>query len=109
MMTTPFDALTQSEKIKFWQDIETNIDHALTLCEAQISDVAVKDIREYLSHNELGLAWEIFCEELIGSGQAPSNQTGPLILEVGSRMGYDRPQAHRHELWQRINSLCGKD
>ncbi len=108
-MSNSFDALDRDAKIKFWQDINVKIKSALELCADHISTAILKEALEYLDHNELGLAWEIFCGELVELDKAPSKSAQLLILGAGKRMGFSQPRNQGHKLWKSIDALFNRD
>lgn len=86
-MNPLFGNLTQVEKLAFWQDIAEKLYQALELCQDQINAGMMYEIREYIEHNELGLAWETLCDALDETDEIPPNAAQVLILETGKRMG----------------------
>ena len=107
-MSNSFNSLTQDKKIKFWKDIEVKINDALELCADHISTDVLERGHEYLEHNELGLAWEILCEELIELNKVPSKSARLLILEAGKRMGFSQPENRGYKLWKSIEALFNR-
>jgi len=101
-MPTPFEQLTQAERMRFWQEIEAKLREALDKCSDRISPQTIEETREYLEHNELGLAWETICEEFVQFDVAASQAVRALILETGKQMSLDDPESHAHDLWKEI-------
>jgi hypothetical protein len=101
-MPTPFDQLTQAERVRFWQEIEAELSQALDKSSVRISTQTIEETRAYLEHNELGLAWETICEEFVQFDVTPSQTVQALILETGKQMSLDDPENHAHDLWKEI-------
>ena len=99
-MSNTFNTLNQSERIKFWQDIEDKIIEALRHCESQLSADVSEEISDYLVHNELGLAWETLSEELVAQESPLPESARQLLLETGSRMGFDQAGTRNYTLWR---------
>ena len=78
-MSGSFNTLSQSERIKVWQDIENKIVEALRQCEGQLAADASEEISDYLAHNELGLAWETLSEELVAQ-EVPLPESARQLL-----------------------------
>jgi hypothetical protein len=101
-MSNSFNTLSQSERIKFWQDIENKIVEALQQCESQLAADVSDEISDYFAHNELGLAWEILSEELVAHAVLLPESTRQLLLETGSRMGFDQAGTRNYKLWRNM-------
>ena len=52
VVTLEFENLSKEHKISFWKEVTIDIKECINLCKKSIS----KEIQEYLSHNELGIA-----------------------------------------------------
>jgi len=104
-MSSSFDALSWSERIAFWQDIEHKIDAALRQCEGRLAAEVVKEVSDYLEHNELGLAWETLAGELLALGAVLPESARQLMLEAGTRMGFQQAEGHAHALWRDMQAL----
>ena len=100
LMSGSFNTLSQSERIKVWQDIENKIVEALRQCEGQLAADASEEISDYLAHNELGLAWETLSEELVAQEVPLPESARQLLLEAGSRMGFDQAGTRNYKLWR---------
>ena len=103
-MPNSFDMLSQSEKIKFWQNIESKIKEALRQCEDQLPASIIEQVSDYLEHNELGLAWETLGGELVTLEVIPESAQ-QTILEAGICMRFDQIESQNYELWRKIESL----
>lgn len=104
-MPSSFSMLSRSEKTEFWQKIASTIKEALRQCEHQLPVGVTEDVSEYLEHNELGLAWETLCGELINLEGVPSASAQQMILEAGIRMGFNEAGSQNHALLRKIASL----
>jgi len=101
-MSSSFNTLSQSERIKFWQDIESKIVEALRQCESHLSADLAEEISDFLGHNELGLAWETLSEELVAQEVPLPMSARQLLIEAGSRMGFDQAETRNYKLWRNM-------
>jgi hypothetical protein len=108
-MSSSFNTLSQSERIKFWQDIETKIVEALQQCEGRLSADVSEEISDYLAHNELGLAWGTLGEELVAQEVPLPESSRQLLLETGSRMGFDQVGTRNYNLWRNMADAIESD
>lgn len=97
-----FRALTRQERTAFWQDVEAKINDALKLCAGCVSSGVVKEVREYLDHNELGLAWDVLCRALLASDAVPPEPARRLLLDAGRQMAFHHPQNPGYALWKNV-------
>lgn len=104
-MSNSFDTLSQSEKIEFWQNIESKIKEALRQCEAQLPAGVVEEVANYLEHNELGLAWETLSGELLMLEVVPPESAQQMMLEAGICMGFKQAEIQNHVLWKKNEHL----
>jgi hypothetical protein len=107
-MSGSFDTLSTSAKIAFWQNIELKIKEALRQCESQLPIGVIKEVSDYLEHNELGLAWETLGSELTMMQVAPPEVAGQMMLETGACMGFDQPGARSCALWRDLETLLNR-
>lgn len=106
-MTTSFDSLPNKKKIEFWQTVEEKISAVLLTCVSHIAESVVNEVREYLGHNEFGLAWESLCDGIIQSGVKPEKKTQLLMLEIGSVMGCNQQDSFHHNTWKQVVAFFG--
>jgi hypothetical protein len=101
-MSEEFSALTQEQKRKFWRDIQTLLSSVLEQCAPDLPVGVVVDVRAYLDHNELGLAWETLCEELLEVDVVLESPAQDSFLEAGRRMGFAQPSSATYDRWRTI-------
>ena len=108
-MSSSFDTLSRSEKIEFWQSIETKIKGALRQCADWLPAGAIEEVSDYLEHNELGLAWETLGSVLVTLEVVVPKSARQMILEAGICMGFNQAETRNYALWKEIESLfnCG--
>ncbi len=56
----------------------------------------IKDIDEYIAHNEWGLAFEVLCSSILQYGFKVSDDQYQMICALGEKMEMD------NDLWQNI-------
>lgn len=98
------DAHTQEEKITFWQELQALLYSVLAQCPAGVPTDVVKEVREYVAHNELGLAWETLCEALIEFDEILAAPARHTFLEAGWRMGFAQPASANYDRWITITT-----
>ena len=108
-MSSSVNTLSQSERIKFWKDVENKIEEALRQCESQLSMEVSEEISDYLAHNELGLGWETLSEELVAPEVQLPDSARQLLVEAGSRMGFDQAGTRNYKLWRNMADAIESD
>lgn len=94
-----FDKLSKSEKIAYWNDVEENIYQCLSLCGKSVPPDLAQEIREYLSHNELGVALEFLADMAIEHEWNISDEAKSYILQTFKKMEYDKEETDKYEKW----------
>jgi hypothetical protein len=91
-----FEELTRSGKIKYWKNIEDKILECLSLCQNNIPDDLTRQVKSYLSHNELGIAIELLADSIIEYDWDISTEASDLILLVFKKMNYDKDEEQQY-------------
>lgn len=68
----------------------------LLACEIGLPDNDIRDIDEYIKHNERGLAFEVLCSSIQQYGLEVSDDQYQTICTLGENMEMD------NDLWQNI-------
>ena len=68
----------------------------LLACEIGLPDNDIRDIDEYINHNERGLAFEVLCSSIQQYGLEVSDDQYQTICTLGEKMEMD------NDLWQNI-------
>ena len=68
----------------------------LLACEIGLPDNDIRDIDEYINHNERGLAFEFLCSSIQQYGLEVSDDQYQTICTLGENMEMD------NDLWQNI-------
>jgi hypothetical protein len=68
----------------------------LLACEIGLPDNDIRDIDEYINHNERGLAFEVLCTSIQQYGLEVSDDQYQTICTLGENMEMD------NDLWQNI-------
>ena len=68
----------------------------LLACEIGLPDNDIRDIDEYINHNERGLAFEVLCSSIQQYGLKVSDDQYQTICTLGENMEMD------NDLWQNI-------
>lgn len=68
----------------------------LLACEIGLPDNDIRDIDEYINHNERGLAFEVLCSSIQQYGLEVSDDQYQTICTLGENMEMD------NNLWQNI-------
>lgn len=68
----------------------------LLVCEIGLPDNDIRDIDEYINHNERGLAFEVLCSSIQQYGLEVSDDQYQTICTLGENMEMD------NDLWQNI-------
>ena len=97
-----FDKLTKTEKVEFWIEIESDIQHSINLCGDLISKDAVREINKYLAHNELGIALEGLTEEIIKEIIRISSEAKLQILSTFMKMDYHKDEKDQFHTYSEL-------
>ena len=68
----------------------------LLACEIGLPDNDIRDIDEYIDHNERGVAFEVLCSSIQQYGLEVSDDQYQTICTLGENMEMD------NDLWQNI-------
>lgn len=68
----------------------------LLACEIGLPNNDIRDIDEYIDHNELGLAFEVLCSSIQQYGLKVSDNLYQKPCELGEKMEMD------NDLWKNI-------
>lgn len=95
-----FEKLSKAEKIKFWGEVELDIKRCLSLCGELVSEEHSKEISNYLSHNELGIALESLAAMIMEYKWNISKQAKKHILKTFEKMGYEESETEFYNLFK---------
>jgi hypothetical protein len=85
----PFSNLTTRQKRAFWAEVEQALHGLLAGLPESFPDVDRDTVRDYLAHNELGLALEHLCDALIEENLSISGQQYLALSKLFERMELD--------------------
>jgi hypothetical protein len=71
---------------ELWGDIEEQINQALLLSGPMLDGRAIVEVRHFLDHNELGLAFSTFVDNLHGT---PSGECQEALRRAAQLMGIE--------------------
>jgi hypothetical protein len=100
-----FDKLSKAEKIKYWNDLSHDIWQCVSMCADILPNGLANDIREYLDHNELGIALELLADMAIDHELPISRDAKAAILRTFAKMGYEKDepeQYHSYKEWLNV-------
>ena len=96
-----FKSLNPFQKRKYWNEVNNHISACLTKCDSFISEKIREDVKEYLYHNELGLAAETLADIAIEEDWSLPNETKEEILQIFEIMGYRDRKSEVFEIYER--------
>lgn len=103
-----FDKLSREQKIKFWEEISSEIENCLHESKDVVSEVTAEYVLEYLSHNELGIALELLADQAIEEDWNISNSVRKKVLGLFRKMNYhitDKENYASYEDWSKKTKL----
>jgi len=77
----------------------------LRQCESVLSSGAAEEVSMYMDYNELGLAWESICAELIDLACKPPVSFLEIIQETGVMMGFNKKENQSGTLWNELKNM----
>jgi hypothetical protein len=87
--------LSKEELHAHWQRIRGDLQRIYEVANVPSADDAKHLFFEYMSANELGLAYELICDQLHETGLPISTELYRIIQSVGSSMEYSEKQYER--------------
>ena len=91
-----FENLSKSAKLEYWKDIESDILSCLVLADRCVPMDLADQIRDYVSHNELGIALELLADSIVEYDWEVPLEARSLILRTFKKMEYDKSDVEQY-------------
>jgi len=91
-----FEKLTKEEKNRYYEEVSRDIWQCVLMCADVFPEGVVEDIRQYLGHNELGLAIESLAYMVIQHEVSISRDVKAAIMRTFSKMGYEEDEPEQY-------------
>ena len=71
---------------KLWEELERRLTDLVTRLDGFVSPEAVRWVREFVDHNEFGIAWEAIADDLIAERRPISGEDYAELSELADLM-----------------------
>lgn len=89
--------MSRSQKIKYWNEVQADIENCLDLYGEFVPFKLAQEVKEYLSHNELGIALEIIADMAIDNEWKISGEAKNKILGIFKKMDYSTSDPEQYD------------
>jgi hypothetical protein len=86
----------RAEMEQLHQEVSGAIERCLLMCEDELPDGVAEEIRQYLWHNELGLATELLAYMAGEHGASINREVKDAIMRIFDKMGYEEDDPEQY-------------